>query len=286
MAKSQRWRRFRKSNRTWDAPVLPIVCGLAGGLLAALTVSELEETARGVAAFAHQDSWAPVWAFLFGFMALGLPVLVVQKAALRTMRYVRALINARPYTSGQLLGVDLWAMDAVFAEHMLQLVSDRPGRIVELGSGRSTLLLAQRLEEMGTGHLTAVDHLEEFADRTRGWLEERGLGHRATVVHAPLADHVIDGRTHPWYDMDALRPHLPDRIDALVVDGPPGRLGKDFRWPAVPLLEDRLAPDARILLDDGDRPDETRIAHSWQAILGGGIRYLPGGKGGWLVGAD
>lgn len=283
MAGSQRFRRFRKSSRTWDAPALPVAFGLLGGLFAALAMVELQRTARGLAAFSYQGSWAPVWAFLFGFVAVGLPVLTIQKAALRVMRYVRAVSNVQPYAGTRLLGTDGWAMDSVFGENLLQLIDEGPENVVEVGSGHSSVLMAARLAQRGTGHLTAIDHLDRFADRTRTWIEERGVESRATVVTAPLADHQIDDGTWSWYDMSVLEEQLPERIDLLVVDGPPGKLGKDSRWPAVPLLKDRLAADVAIILDDGDRPDETRVAHAWRDILGGEIRYLPGGKGAWIL---
>lgn len=283
MAKSQRFRKFRKSSRTWDSPVLPIAFGVLGGVFAALAVGELQDTVRGMATFAHEGAWAPVWAFLFGFAAVGLPTLTIQKAALRLMHYVRAVTNVQPYTDRRLLDTDGWAMDSVLGENLLQLVDEGPDNIVELGSGHSSVLMAARLAEHDHGHLTSVDHLERFADRTRDWLRERGVGDRATVVFAPLADHEIDGRAWPWYDMAVLEEALPATIDLLVVDGPPGELGRDARWPAVPLLKSRLAGDVAIILDDGDRGDETRIAFAWRDLLGGRIRYLPGGKGAWVV---
>ena len=286
MAKSQRFRKFRKSSKTWDAPVLPIILGLIGGSLAALAVAELEETARGMAAFAHDDSLAVFWAFLFGFVAVGLPILAAQKTTLRVIQELRAYVNIRPLIGDRILGADLWAMDAVFAENIVTLLNQEPEHVVELGSGHSSVLIAARLAFLDHGRLTTVDHLERFADRTRRWIEARGVSERATVIHAPLQDHEIDGDTYPWYSMDVLEDRLPDRIDMLVVDGPPAKLGKNMRWPAVPLLLDRLARDAIIILDDGDRGEETRIAYSWHELLGGGIRYLPGGKGGWLLVRD
>ncbi|MDX1674725.1 MAG: class I SAM-dependent methyltransferase [Longimicrobiales bacterium] len=286
MAKSQRFRKFRKSSKTWDAPVLPLILGIIGGLLAAFTVSELEDTARGMAAFAHEDSLATLWAFLFGFFAVGVTILAIQKVTLRTVQELRAYINVRPLIGDRLLGADLWAMDAVFAENLATLLNQEPEHVVELGSGHSSVLIAARLDFLNHGHLVSVDHLERFADRTRRWIEARGVADRATVVHAPLEDHQIEGQSYSWYSMDVLERHLPDRIDMLVVDGPPAKLGTDMRWPAVPLLLDRLADDAVIILDDGDRGEETRIAYSWQEMLGGSIRYLPGGKGGWLLRRD
>lgn len=286
MSRTQRWRRLRKSNRTWDSPWLPAVAGVLGGLFLALALAEVESTARGLAAFVRDDSWAFLWAFLFGFLAVSLPVLLIQKTTRRVVAEVRAMVNVRPLTGSRMLGNEPWAMDAVYAEHALGLVDEGMERVVELGSGESTLLLARYLEERGSGHVTAVDHLEEFAARTRRWVREAGLGHRATVVHAPIATVQASGRSVEWYDPDVLADTLPEEIDLLLVDGPPDILGRDARWPAVPVLGDRLAPGGAILMDDGDRRDETRAALDWHDRLGGRIHYLPGGKGAWLLRVD
>lgn len=281
MARNERWRRFRKSNRTWDSPWLPGGAALLAGALAALTVAGMESTAVGLTAFGR-GSWAPFWAFWLGFIALAIPLLSIQYGIVRLQREVRALINIRPFTGSSLLAADPWAMDAVFAEKMLSLVDEGHEQIVECGSGHSTVLIATRLEERGSGHVTAIEHLEEFADRTRAWLRERGLGHRATVIHAPLEARRVEDREMSWY-AEAPLADLPGRIDLLIVDGPPGKHASMARWPAVPLLEDRLAPDATIHMDDGDRWDERRIAYLWKSRLNARILYVPGGRGGWVL---
>ena len=273
MSRNQRWRQIRKSDRTWASPVLPWVGGLLGGGLLALTASSLDFGA----------SLAAVWAGLFGFVAIALPLAAVQQATRRITTENRAMANVRPLTGDRLLGHDPWAMDALLAEQIFSLVDEGPDTILELGSGHSTILIARRLEALGQGRVIAVDHLEEFAGRTREWIEREGLAHRATVVHAPIGDRDVEGRPRPWYSGGALEAALPERIDLLIVDGPPARLGSEARWPAVPLLRERLAPGAAILMDDGDRADERRIAHEWRDRLGAGLRYLPGGKGGWLL---
>ena len=273
MARNQRWRQIRKSNRTWGSPALPLLGGVLGGGLLALTASALDFGA----------SFASLWAGLFGLLAVGLPLAALQQVADRVTREARAFHNIRPFTGDRLLAHDPFAMDALFAEQILAAVDERPGSVLELGSGHSTLLIARRLESMGRGQVVAVDHLEEYARRTREWVTREGLGHRATVVHAPVAERPVEGRMLPWYSGEGLDAALPARIDLLVVDGPPDRLGPRTRWPAVPLLRDRLAPGATILMDDGDRPAERRAAFDWRRRLDAEIRYLPGGKGGWLL---
>ena len=273
MSHKQRWRQLRKSDRTWGAPLLPALAGMAGGALLALAASSLGGT----------TPTAALWAALFGFLALALPLAAIQHLGDRAVREVRALVNIRPFTGDQLLAHDAWAMDAIFAEQLISVVDEGRVSVVELGSGHSTILIARRLERLGRGRVLAVDHLAEYADRTRRWIDREGLGHRATVVHAELVDRKVEGRTFRWYSADALDDALPDRIDLLVVDGPPGVSGSGVRWPAVPLLRSRLTPGAAILMDDGDRPPERRAALDWSQRLDARIRYLPGGKGGWIL---
>lgn len=273
MSRSQRWRQLRKSDRTWGSPALPLTGGLVGCVLLGLTASALDVG----------GSLAPLWAGLFGFLAVALPIAAVQHAAAGVVRQLRAMVNIRPFTGDRLLAHDPWAMDALLAEQILSLVDEGRESILELGSGHSTLLIARRLEGRGGGRVIAVDHLSGYAERTRQWIVDEGLADRATVVHAPLVDRRVDGRTLRWYAADALEPSLPARIDLLLVDGPPALFGPEARWPAVPLLRERLAPGAAILMDDGDRSAERRTAFDWHRRLGGRMRYLPGGKGRWLL---
>jgi hypothetical protein len=284
MSIKQRWRKLRKSSRLWSRPWVPLTGGTLGGLFLALAATSIEATARGLTAFAYDGSWTFLWAFLFGFIAVALPVHMVQRVGTQLRREVRGLINVRPLVGDRLLGADPYAMDAPYAENVLTQVDRGARSIVELGSGHSTVLIAERLEARGgEGRVVALDHMETYAARTREWIRERGLEHRATVVHAPIADVELDGELRPWYSVEAATGELPERIDLLLVDGPPGRLGPEARWPALPVLEDRLAAGAVILMDDGDRAEETRVAMRWHERLGGKMRYLPGGKGGWML---
>jgi len=153
--------------------------------------------------------------------------------------------------------------------------------VVELGSGISTIVMARRLQQAGRGRLITLEHLARYAEATRAELAAYGLEDLATVLDAPLVDCVIDTETWPWYE---LGPGVPERIDVLVVDGPPGTTRPLARYPALPLLRDRLAPGAQVLLDDGDRIDEREVARRWEAEIEGiESEHLPLNKGAWLL---
>ena len=76
----------------------------------------------------------------------------------------------------------------------------------------------------------------------------------------------MDGETWPWYDTS----RLPDGpIDLLFVDGPPGETRKLARYPAAILLQDRLASNATVILDDTAREDEAEVLKRWRDQLDG-----------------
>lgn len=130
--------------------------------------------------------------------------------------------------------------------------------IVECGSGASTVWLAAALEKRGgEGHVTTLEGSAEFAALTRAQLERHGLAHRATVIDAPY----VPSPEQPWYDISRLE-SLTD-IDLLFVDGPDGSIAPRARFPAVPMLADRLADGCHVLLDDAERDDEQRIVEAW-----------------------
>ena len=156
-----------------------------------------------------------------------------------------------------------------------------PAQVLELGSGVSTIVIARRLQQSGRGHLVALEHLPEHAERTRAELAAQGLAAVASVIEAPLADVSVGAATWSWYELAV---GVPGVVDALFVDGPPGDTGSLARYPALPLLRDRLAPGATIFVDDGDRPDEREMVRRWQAEVDGlQAAHLPLAKGAWLL---
>lgn len=160
-----------------------------------------------------------------------------------------------------------WAISPDLALHLVRLVSTGEVTIaIETGSGSSTVILAAAFELFGTGEVVSLEHDRTFAEATRRELDHRGLAHRATVVHAPLVDVDVDGEVYRWYDLDGV--DLPLGADLVLVDGPPEATGHHARYPAVPMLRSYLAPIARVVLDDGDRPGEREVAGRWAELPG------------------
>lgn len=143
------------------------------------------------------------------------------------------------------------------------ILGERPEHVVEFGSGISTVLAAQCLKRLGSGRIDSFEHERVYAERSRALLDAYGLSDIATVHYAPLENVTVDGTSYTWYSVGAL-PTTGD-IDLLVVDGPPRKVQEHARYPAFPILRDRLRDGALVLLDDADRKDERWITSQWQA---------------------
>jgi hypothetical protein len=164
---------------------------------------------------------------------------------------------------------------AVLARHIL---AHRPQCVVEAGCGASTIVAAYCLRRLGSGRVIALEHSLHWAEAMRQDLRARELERFAEVRDAPLETHTIEGEPWSWF---ASRAQAFDRpIDLLVVDGPPAVGRRDARFPALPLLADRLSPEAFILCDDADRRGERGMLERWKRMYPGlEITTLPTKRG-------
>lgn len=161
-----------------------------------------------------------------------------------------------------------WAATPEFAVTLYEFVrSRRPNLVLELGSGASSVVMAAALEQNGSGRLVSIEQDRDYAEKTRNALDRQGLAERAEVVHAPIGSVALDDGNWKWYDLEAVPTDAP--IDLLVIDGPHRELQKMARYPALPILFDRLASDAFIVVDDAHRKDERRAIDRWTSEFDG-----------------
>jgi len=143
--------------------------------------------------------------------------------------------------------------------------------VVECGSGTSTLFLARVLQLRAAGRLVALEHLPEYAEKTMVALKEHDLDEFAEVRLAPLEEVSVDDTSYLWYSRSAFADL--DKIDLVIVDGPPESTGTWARYPAFPLLQGALNESAVILVDDMGRGDERSMVDAWLQM--GGILEVP-----------
>lgn len=157
----------------------------------------------------------------------------------------------------------LWGISPDFANLLVTVIKQhRPARILELGSGTSTVIASYALDAAGIeGHITSLEHVDEFTQDNQRTLALHGFVEFAHIVHAPLASVTLEDKQYPWYDTSAL--DSIHGIDLLIVDGPPDRESKGYRFPALPLLYDKLNDGAIILVDDYIRTAEYQMVNAW-----------------------
>ncbi len=196
------------------------------------------------------------FAWRIGFGAIGWPWLLASLSGGRKADK-RALLDDLDLPHDALPHLGSWKADVGFLRHIVREIARlRPAHVVELGAGASSLIAARALQLHGGGQLTSFDQHGGFVDATRNWLNDYGLS--VDIRHAPLSARSEDwpGR---WYALDA----VPERIDLLIIDGPPWAVHPLVRGHADSLFS-RLSPNGVVLLDDAARPGERLVARRWR----------------------
>lgn len=157
-----------------------------------------------------------------------------------------------------------WSAAADFLKTISNLcIENKPGTIVECSSGTSSLVLSRCCQLNQCGHVYSLENGQQFVEQTRQRLDDFSLSAYCDVVHAPLQNIQLEDEGFQWYELA----NFPvTEIDVLVIDGPPGFIQKHSRYPALPLLYDRLADRCVVFLDDAARDDEQEIVSRWLAL--------------------
>ena len=190
-------------------------------------------------------------------------------ATVRQTQQIEATVNLFTMLQppGPTPGTGGWAASADVVRLMVgEVLADEPRLVVECGSGASTVWLSLLAKTRGLRtRVVALEHEEQYAEATRRTLRTLGLEEYAEVRSAPLETVRVGHYEGPWYSPAALEGL--SEIGLLFVDGPPGTLADNIRYPAVPLLRDAFAARCTVVLDDADRPDERDVADRWVVDL-------------------
>ncbi len=190
------------------------------------------------------------------FGAIGWPWLLKSLSGGRR-RDKRALLERLSLPADALPNLGSWKADTMLLKRIVDTIEQlQPETVVELGAGASTLVTAKALALHGGGRLVSFDQHGDFVEATGTWLAEQGLS--ADMRTADLVDAPGDW-PGMWYDVH----HLPERIDLLIIDGPPWTIHPYVRGAAESLF-DRLPIGGTVLLDDASRPGERVVARRWR----------------------
>lgn len=237
------------------------------------------ETTRFLPLEGEQSSGKPIsdWLHVLAFGAVGWPWLLKSLYG-GSQKGRAALVNRLGLKPDALPNLGSWKADVSFlkviADHVLDL---KPDVVVELGAGATSLVVARALQMNGKGALLSFDQHRQFAEATQEWLRDNGLD--GQISHAPLGA-APAGWPGRWYELGP----LPDKIDLLVIDGPPWTLHPYVRGAAETLF-DRMPVGGVVLLDDAARPGERIVARRWRRNWPGfEFKLVRGGTKGTLIG--
>lgn len=157
-----------------------------------------------------------------------------------------------------------WAAKPDLAAVVLEYIQYlKPEIVVEAGSGVTSVVSCYTLEKNGSGKLTSLDHDEFYGSKTNHQLAKHGLQDIGKVHYAPLTEHSIEGESWLWYDTSMVDAN--QKIDMLVVDGPPVKTQGNARYPALPLFYESMSEKAVVVLDDAGRDSESEVVQMWLA---------------------
>ena len=133
----------------------------------------------------------------------------------------------------------------------------RPGLVVELGSGVSTLVAAKA----GARKVVSIDNSDEFGGKTISLLKD----HKVRGVDVRIAPLQPYANGFTWYDTSKIKDLK--KIDLLIVDGPPGSKNPEARYPALAEFKDKLSSKAVIIIDDVQREGERKLAEDFAKAM-------------------
>lgn len=251
---------MKRVARLLDVPAVSLGVALAAAVLLAVAVAVESRALLVAAVFAATTITAS---------AALLALLFARRASMRAHRAGELVLDVWPLMG--LIGVPervlpplgRSSIDPRGARELLEIVvARRPRTVVELGPGTSTILLELvRRHAAPEMQIVSVEHDPGYAARVRTALEYFGA-ERCRVIEAPLEEQSIDGWRGEWYSRSLLD-ELPTAIDLLIVDGPANWEQSDQRYPALPVLRERLVAGGMVYVDDADRHDERRMVERW-----------------------
>jgi Glycosyl transferase family 2/Methyltransferase domain len=154
-----------------------------------------------------------------------------------------------------------WTISKAMAvELTARLERLRPRRILELGSGVSSAVLASYAARQRDALVISLEHDPIYHQRTSQLLNQLDLDNHLRLRLAPLRPWSCpDGAAHPWYDVE-----LEDGFEFVLVDGPPLRQG---RTATLFALDGHLGAGWEVWINDGHRQHEQDCVQHWRGYL-------------------
>ena len=148
------------------------------------------------------------------------------------------------------------------------------GPILECGSGLTTILMGLFAGRRGV-KVYSLEHFDEWRARVLGCIEQFDIPN-VDILSTPLRNF----GEFEWYDVPLTK--LPPHFSLLLCDGPPGET-RGGRYGLLPVMRDRLASNAVIILDDTEREGELEALRRWQSESAFDVTLHESANGGFAV---
>lgn len=136
-----------------------------------------------------------------------------------------------------------WKLGNVASNWVHQFLSINGKKILEFGCGEGTIERSKKYD------VTAIEHDPIY------------LSDELRCYHAPLV--FIEGAQCYWYDINCFKELQSEKFDIIIIDGPPGRIGRNGILTQPWIFEMSNC----ILIDDTHRDEESELVTKIEAIL-------------------
>lgn len=157
-----------------------------------------------------------------------------------------------------------WAMDPASCRFLAGFVRALGAkRIIEFGSGFSTLMMAREIEPLENNYLLSIDSSPQYSAMAKEAMESSGCQAKVEFRVAPLKPRLYGPRLLLAYDLPQGLLEAMGPFDMALIDAPHLDYGRES------VLYDvfrALVPGGYIILDDANREDRERVyVRTWQA---------------------
>ena len=169
-----------------------------------------------------------------------------------------------------------WSLEKSLAKKLIGRISElKPKRILELGSGTSTALIADYAKNYNLEFMS-LEHGAGYYKNTRQLLKSVGLLKHVDLILAPLKL-IKFGNVGKffWYNTQ-----LSGKFDFILIDGPPIKFG---RKAALFALQSHFDKNWEIWLHDGKRKHEKNCIEFWSQFFKFSKNLDTEGRGAWIL---
>lgn len=149
-----------------------------------------------------------------------------------------------------------------------EILSIRPKTIIDFGSGISTLISRYALDLIDDSadserKILSFDHEKKFVEATINEVSRHKFSWNPKIIYAPLSITKIKDCDFEFYETTELD-SIPE-IDLVFIDGPHGKNGILDRYPAIPVILNKLSMNGVIIIDDTKNfPESQKLVRMWR----------------------